>query len=175
MKKSNYLLTVFFISALLSTAACGQSEATSKPSVSEKKSETAVSSTPTDEIKASIEGRDFVLKNNAGICQIVFGDQTIDLGIPWQCDFHRATDQSVRVYPRSFYSEAKKYPKNYRNTQIFLIEHSTSEPDNPKDCRTQLRAVKISDGKVMVSKTTSKLAACLPFQWEDKNFIGVFE
>jgi hypothetical protein len=38
-----------------------------------------------------------------------------------------------------------------------------------------LQAIKIVNGKVQASKLTSKLASCPPFQWDEKNFIGLFE
>jgi len=176
MKNLNYLLSAFFLSAVITVAACGQTkDVTAPPITKSNASSVTTPSTDTDEIKADIEGKEFILKNAAGSCNIVFGDQTIDLGIPWRCDFHRSPEKAVRIFPRDFYSDRKKYPKNYRNTQIFLIEYSTSDPKNPKDCRTQLQAVKITDGKIAASKTPSKLASCPSFQWEIQNFTRVFE
>ena len=175
MRKTNYLLSAFFLSVVITVTACGQSGEISAPQSSDKNPEIVSSQTKTDDIAEIIEGKRFSLKNNAGKCQLVFGDKTIDLEIPWQCDFHRSSTKAVRIFPRDFYSGKKKYPKSYRNTQIILIEHSTPNPNSSDDCRTKLQAVKILNGKVIVSKLTSNLASCLPFQWEEKNFTGLFE
>lgn len=178
MNKSKYLLAICFWSATLTVAACGQSQSVSAPAPPAEKQPAATTTAapePGDDNRFSVGGREFVLENNAGQCRLVVGEQKFDLGIPWQCDFHRAPDRTVRIYPRDFYAEKSKYPKKYRAAQIFLIEHSTAAPDNPKDCRTQIKAVRVNGDKVTVSKTPSKLASCPPFQWEDKNFTGVFE
>jgi hypothetical protein len=179
MKKTNYLLSAFFLSALITVAACGQSKEITAPQNSEKNSEknsaTVAPQTKTDNITETIEGKEFSLRNNAGKCQLVFGGKNIDLQIPWQCDFHRSPDKAVRVFPRDFYTGKKKLPKNYKNTQIILIERSTPNPNSPNECRTQLQAIKIVNGKVQASKLTSNLASCSPFQWEEKNFTGLFE
>ena len=175
MKKTKRLLSAFFLSATFTVAACGQSKETVASPAPEKTPEIAAAQTKTGERKANIEGKEFVLRNNAGVCELVFGDKTYDLGIPWQCDFHRSPEKTVRVFPRDFYSDRKKFPKNFRSTQIILIEHSTADPNNPIDCRIKLRAVKIAGGKIFVSKATSNLASCPKSQWEDKNFTGFFE
>ena len=175
MKKTKYLLSAFFLSATFAVAACGQSKETVASPVAEKTPEAAAPQTKSDEMKANIEGKEFVLRNNAGVCELVFGNKTFDLGIPWQCDFHRSPEKTVRAFPRDFYTAKKKRPKNFRNTQIILIEHSTADANNPNDCRTKLQAVKIVNGKIYVSKATSNLASCPGSQWEEKNFTGFFE
>ncbi|HLM61959.1 MAG TPA: hypothetical protein VK308_14230 [Pyrinomonadaceae bacterium] len=175
MNKTNYLLSAFFLTAVMTITACGQAKKVTAPQTYEKTPETISSQTNTDVVTETVGGKEFSLKNNAGKCQLVFGNKIIDLGIPWQCDFHRSPDKAVRVFPRDFYKEKKKLPKNYKNTQIILIEYSTSNPNNPNDCRTQLQAMKIANGKVTASKLTSNLTSCPPFQWEEKNFVGLFE
>ena len=159
----------------MTVAACGQSKEVRAPQNSEKTPELVSSQTQTDVVTETIEGKQFKLINNAGKCRLIFDDKSIDLKLPWQCDFHRAADKTVRIFPRDFYRENKKIPKNYKNTQIFLIEYSAANPSSPNDCRTQLQAVKIVKGKVYTSELTSNLASCPPFQWEEKNFIGLFE
>ncbi len=174
MKKTNYVLSAFFLSAMMTVAACGQTNVTTTPPNSDKNQQLSLQ-IETLIITELVEGKEFTLKNEAGKCQLTYGGKSFDLQIPGQCDFHRSPEKAVRVFPRDFYSGKKKQPKNYKNTQIILIEHSTANPDNPRDCRTQLQAVKIVNGKVHVSKLTSKLASCPPFQWEEMNFTGLFE
>lgn len=174
MKKTNYLLSAFFLSAMITVAACGQTNNTNALLNSDEKPPVAAPQTKTL-ITEIIEGKELTLKNEAGKCQLTSSGDTFDLQIPGQCDFHRSPEKTVRVFPRDFYSGKKKQPKNYKNTQIILIEHSTANPDNPGDCRTQLQAIKIVSGKISVSKSTSKLASCPPFQWEEINFTGLFE
>lgn len=174
MKKTNYLLSVFFLSAALTVAACGQKIDRTAPLESNNNSPVVPAQTA-PLIRETVEGKEFALKNEAGKCQLIYAGETFDLQIPAPCDFHRSPEKAVRVFPRDFYSGKKKQPKNYKNTPIFLIEHSIVSPDNPKDCRTQLQAVKIVSGKMRVSKSVSKLASCPPFQWEEANFTGLFE
>lgn len=170
MKKTNYLLSAFFLSAVLTVAACGQKINRSAPL--ESNNNPAQTATL---IKEIIEGKEFALKTDAGKCQLIYAGETFDLQIPAPCDFHRSPEKAVRLFPRDFYSGKKKQPSNYKNTQIFLIEHSTVNPDRPNDCRTQLQAIKIVNGKWRVSKSVSKLTSCPPFQWEEVNFTGLFE
>lgn len=174
MKKTNYLLSAFFLSAVMTVAACGQTNDTTATPNSDKNPQVSLQ-VETLIITEMVEGKEFALKNEAGKCQLIHDGKTFDLLISGQCDFHRSPEKSVRVFPRDFYSGKKKQPKNYKNTQIILIEHSTASPDNPRDCRTQLQAVKIAGGKVYLSKVISKLASCPPFQWDEKNFTGMFE
>lgn len=174
MKKTNYLLSAFFLSAMLTVAACGQKIDRTTPLESNNNSSVVPAQTATL-VKETVEGKEFALKNDAGKCQLIYAGETFDLQIPTPCDFHRSPEKAVRVFPRDFYSGKKKQPKNYKNTPIFLIESSTANPDRPNDCRTQLQAVKIVSGKARVSKLVSKLAACPPFQWEEANFTGLFE
>lgn len=105
------------------------------------------------------------LRDNGGRCQLTSMSQhqrsVFALSIPWPCDFHRGTDSKVRIYM-------------HRGAAIALIESSRPHPSLPKDCETELQAMKVRKGVVSVSKHTDKVASCPPFQWDQKMFTGLF-
>jgi hypothetical protein len=170
MKLANKPFVILLLGLLLTVAACGQTEI--KPENKEIKSGNVKAK---DQITETIGENKLTLQNNDGKCRLLFGEQKIDLDIPWQCNFHRLPEGKVRVFPRDFYkAKSKKTPKEYKNVQIILIEYSKPDENNPKDCRTEIQAIKISKGKITKSTKMGNLAVCPPFQWDDINFIGLF-
>ncbi len=83
------------------------------------------------------------------------------LKLKWPCQFHLDPQNELRI---------KKLDKY----DVFLIEHSEKLATTTKDCRTQVQAVRIFDGKTEASQYVNNVAICLPFQWDEKVFIGLF-
>lgn len=158
---------------LLTGGACGQIK--NPPAVVKDKDSPKTIDTP-EQITEIVGENKLILQNADGKCDLLFGKQTIELNIPSKCDFHRLPGGNVRVFPRDFYeAKNKQTPKEYQDVQIVLIEHSKPLAENPKECRTELQAIKITNGKIIKSIKMDNLAACPPFQWDEINFIGLFE
>ena len=169
MKTTKTFILFLLLTALFAVAACAQLDKSH-----ENKKVEGSNTVSDDKIVETIGDLKLTLLDNDGKCQLLFGEETVDLDIPWKCNFHRLPDGKLRIFPRDFYeSKNKKTPKEYRKTQIFIVEYSKTSENDPKECRTQLQAVKIFDGKITKSHKMD-VAACPPFQWDDVNFIGVF-
>lgn len=143
---NNSLLTALFsLVCILNTTACADTDAVS-----------------TNARNVNIGGISFSLADNAKQCQLRFGDRTVNLEIPWPCDFHRGPDNEIRI-------------KAFNNESVFLIEYSRPHPELPNDCETRLQAVKVANNVLRASEHTELVAACPPFQWDEKMFMGLFE
>lgn len=175
MKLTGKFFAVVFLSVATVSAACAQTEKKS-PAASDA-ANTMVADVKNDEpITAVVGENELTLQSDDGKCRLSSDEQTIDLDLTWRCDFHRLPGGAVRIFPRDFYqAKNKRAPKKYRNTQIVLIEYSKPDPNNAKDCRTELQAIKIVKGKLVKSVKMDNLAACPPFQWDAKNFTALFE
>ena len=163
---------VFFVSA------CGQHDtnAAVRPAATPPKTEPTKNTEKTEDgVRAKINGREASLSENEGKCRFTSGNMIVDLDIPAGCDFHRLPNKEVRIFPKDFYSNPKRIPKSYRNASIILIEHSVRDKKNPKDCKTQLQAIKIEGDTFVKSVLMDNLATCPPFQWDQMNFTALFE
>ena len=174
MKTAEKIFATLLLSLSLTVAACAQKEKNDVAPHNVKVSETV--DTKDDKITEKIGEDTLVLQINENKCQMLFNEQKIELDLAWQCNFHRFPDGKIRVFPQAFYNaQDKTAQKQYRDTQIVLIESSRPFADDPKECRTELQAVKIVKGKLIKSIKMGNLAACPPFQWDEKNFTGLFK
>lgn len=163
------IICVFCIS--FGNVACGQTEKTSNTANKPDESKTNVD----EKVSEKIGENSLTLKNEGGKCQLLFDELRIELDLPWNCDFHRSAEGKIRVFPQDFYqAKNKPTPKAYRQTQIILIENSRPVEATPKECRTSIQGIKIINGKVTKSVVMDNLSACPPFQWDAKNFTGLF-
>jgi hypothetical protein len=87
---------------------------------------------------------------------------SIELQLPPPCDFHRSRDGKVRVI-------------SLRETDIILVESSRPNSKYPGDCETRIQGIKLTAQQVFVSRGVSRVAACPPFQWDEKMFTGFFD
>jgi hypothetical protein len=89
-------------------------------------------------------------------------EQSLQIGIPGPCDLHKTLGGDVRVHKD-------------KNRSIVLIEHSVPDPTRGgKTCITEIRALAIEAGQATVSRSTSRVASCPPFQWDQVVFTGLF-
>ena len=173
MKTLEKLFAALLLSLSLTIAACAQTEKPDIVTPGEKAPEAV--DVKDDKITEKIGEDTLVLQNSENKCRMLFNEQKIELDLAWQCNFHRFPDGKIRAFPQAFYNaQDKSAQKQYRDTQIILIESSQPLTENPKECRTELQAVKIVKGKLTKSVKMDGLAACPPFQWDEKNFVGLF-
>lgn len=100
--------------------------------------------------------------------------QTIRLFITGSCTLHRDLAGAVRV-------------QRVRGDDVFLVESSVHNPNQPRDCDTRVQAVIVGRGdsagdggrtlelRARVSEGVSRVASCPPFQWDDAMFRGLSE
>ncbi|UZZ13293.1 hypothetical protein NDO41_12745 [Ectopseudomonas mendocina] len=102
------------------------------------------------------------LQDHAGQCRLIGEDGGLDLLLKWPCQFHRDPQGKLRT-------------QQVGSTQVLLVE--SSEPDEPpsRDCDTTLQAIRTTEQGLEASTVVSRVAACPPFQWDEKVFIGLFE
>lgn len=133
-----------------------------------------------DKKKALVNGQEVTLsENDEGKCRLRIGDTAIDLDIPAGCNFHRLPNNDVRVFPKDFLhfygNDRKKVEKKYSGVSIVLVEHSVPLETNPKDCRTQLQAIRIEGAKIEKSKKPMEIGSCPSGLWDEKNFTAPFQ
>jgi hypothetical protein len=95
------------------------------------------------------------------MCRVTSAAGPADLGILWPCNFHRTAGGEVRTLRRG-------------EAVIVLVEASRPHPELPGSCKTQIRALGIAGNKVYVSDNTDTVAQCVPFQWDEQMFKGLF-
>lgn len=132
------------------------------------------------EKKATINGQEVVLsENDEGKCRLSIGDTAIDLDIPAGCDFHRLPTNEVRVFPKDFLhfygDNRKKIEKQYNGVSIILVQQYIALENNPKDCRTQLQAIRIEGTKIEKAKKPMLVGSCPVGLWDEKNFTAPFQ
>jgi hypothetical protein len=88
-------------------------------------------------------------------------DQIIRLPLAGLCSFHRDASGAVRVM------DADAGP-------IFLVETSIPLIDSPGDCDTRVLAIRLTANGAQAAPTPARVAACLPFEWDDAMFLGAF-
>ena len=109
---------------------------------------------------------EFSLTQTEGGCHLLYSSPLskgkLTLRVIPPCDFHRFPDGRVRIMPT-------------KKGDVMLVESSRPHPNRPKDCYTQVQAVRITKEQIKVSSAISEVAMCLPFQWDDVMFLGLFE
>lgn len=113
-------------------------------------------------IQEKVDGYTVSLHEKVKKCQLKVGDRQLELRIPWPCDFHRNLKNELRI-------------KTLDNVAIVLIEASLRHPTMIDSCDTRVQAVKFFKQEVIVSEYVNEVAACPPFQWDDKVFTGLFK
>lgn len=112
--------------------------------------------------RARIGERQLALKEHDGRCALVEpGQAGLDLQLKWPCQFHLDREGGLRT-------------RQVGENSVLLVESSEKVPDS-QDCRTEIQAVRTHGNGLEASKAVSRVAACPPFQWDDKVFIGLFE
>lgn len=190
---SNRLYQLCFVFALgLLASSCSQERTNAALPNAAKQNTTLSTSTPpktetannkdsgSDKTKALVNGQEVKLsETDEGKCQLSIGDTTLDLDIPAGCDFHRLPNNDVRVFPKDFFhfygNDRKKVEKKYSGVSIVLVEHSVPLETNPKECLTQLQAIRIEGSKIEKSKKPMKVGSCPSGLWDEKNFTAPFQ
>jgi hypothetical protein len=115
---------------------------------------------------AKIKAFELRLAQTAEQCKLAYIGPSIEGSIELQlstpCDFHRTVDGKPRVM-------------SLGQMDIILIESSRPNPEWPSDCKTRIQGVRMIGQRVSVSQSVARVAACPPFQWDEKMFIGLFE
>ena len=124
----------------------------------------ACAQSPTDSAtRAHFLAQDLQLEERGGNCRLVVPEQPgIDLRLKWPCQFHRDATGKLRT-------------KEVGERQVLLVENSEQLPSPSKDCRTEIQAIRSTEQGLEASTAVSRVAACPPFQWDEKVFIGLFE
>ncbi|MGN7744067.1 hypothetical protein ACTJKT_29310 [Pseudomonas sp. 22526] len=114
--------------------------------------------------QARFLARDLQLEERNGNCRVRVPEQPgIDLSLKWPCQFHRDASGALRT-------------KQVGARQVILVESSEPMPAPSRDCRTEIQAIRGGSGQGLeASSAVSRVAACPPFQWDEKVFIGLFE
>jgi hypothetical protein len=107
-------------------------------------------------------GKSLRLHEHDGRCGLVSDNGNLSLLLKWPCRFHLDTQGAVRV-------------QQVGSSHVLLVENSEAMDPPSRDCRTTLQAVRISDHGLEASPVVSQVAACPPFEWDEKVFIGLFE
>jgi hypothetical protein len=103
------------------------------------------------------------LQERDGNCRLLVPQQPdIDLRLKWPCQFHRDAGGELRT-------------KQVGARQVMLVESSERLPPPSKDCRTEIQAIRGTELGLEASPAVSRVAACPPFQWDEKIFIGLFD
>ncbi len=106
------------------------------------------------------------VQSNVTGCVVVWSGggavQSLNVGIPGPCDLHRNLSGEVRIHKEE-------------NRSIVLIEHSVQDPTRGgKTCITEIRALAFDAAQVTLSRSTSRVANCPPFQWDQMVFTALF-
>jgi hypothetical protein len=113
--------------------------------------------------RARFLAQDLQLEARDGNCRLLVPEQPgIDLRLKWPCQFHRDSSGKLRT-------------KQVGERQVILVENSEQLPPPNKDCRTEIQAIRSAEQGLEASPAVSRVAACPPFQWDEKVFIGLFE
>lgn len=190
---SNRLYQLCFVLVLgLLVSSCSQERTNAALPDAAKQNTTLATATPPkiettnnedndkSEKKALVNGQEITLsENDEGKCRLSTGDETIDLDIPSGCDFHRLPNNDVRVFPKDFLhfygNSQKKIEQQYSGVSIILVEQSVTLETSPKDCRTQLQAIRIEGSKIEKSKKPMLVGSCPAGLWDEKNFTAPFQ
>ncbi|MCY1287968.1 hypothetical protein D9M70_369850 [compost metagenome] len=112
--------------------------------------------------RARLGERQLALKDQDGRCVLEEpGQASLALQLKWPCRFHLDAEGGLRT-------------RQVGETRVLLVESSERMPDS-QDCRTEIQAVRTLGNGLQPSTAVSRVAACPPFQWDEKVFIGLFE
>ncbi|MFC5699302.1 hypothetical protein ACFPU0_27685 [Pseudomonas sp. GCM10022186] len=137
------------IHALLCTALC-----IALPACAQSGADTAT--------QARFGERQLALQEREGRCALVEpGQANLDLQLKWPCQFHLDQEGGLRT-------------RQVGDNRVLLVESSEKVPDS-QDCRTEIQAIRAHGNGLEASRAVSRVAACPPFQWDEKVFIGLFE
>lgn len=113
--------------------------------------------------QARFLAQDLQLEERDGNCRLLVPEQPgIDLRLKWPCQFHRDASGKLRT-------------QQVGARQVMLVESSEQMPPPSQDCRTEIQAIRSTEQGLEASPAVSRVAACPPFQWDEKVFIGLFE
>jgi hypothetical protein len=117
------------------------------------------------EDRAALQDSVFVLVPDRTACRLVqmapAADVILRLPLAGLCTFHRDPAGALRVM------DTPEGP-------VFLIETSHPVDGAATDCDTAVLAVRMTAGGPVLAPQPSRVAACLPFQWDDVMFLGAF-
>lgn len=102
------------------------------------------------------------LLEHEGRCRLVSDNDDLDLQLEWPCRFHLDRHGVLRT-------------RQVGSSHVLLVESSEAMPPPDRDCRTTLQAVRSGSHGLEASPVVSRVAACPPFEWDTKMFIGLFE
>lgn len=88
----------------------------------------------------------------------------IILDLPLPCEIHRKPNGSIVTFLN-------------QGEHIILVENSRPHPDLPNDCLTKIQAITLGNGLTppRASEAVATVAACRPYQWDAKMYIGLFK
>jgi hypothetical protein len=118
--------------------------------------------------------------NNGDVREISFGGRTISLvSDTGHCALKRSDDSLLRLdvkWPCKFSKDLKGRAllKDYRASQIFMVQHTEPPLPPETDCRTDLQAIRYYKGKVELAPV-SRVGACPPRQFDHKVFVWQFD
>lgn len=115
--------------------------------------------------RAEAAGMTLVLQSERDACRLIAlsetGDEILRLGVAGLCSFHRDSDGVLRTVTSPV-------------GPVLLIETSVPMPNGSGDCRTSVQAVRLTEAGPEAAPSPALVASCLPFQWDEVMFLGVF-
>lgn len=173
MTKGNFWYFASLFLLLIIGVSCSQTDANAaSQNVTAKPSPTPVEKPQPK--SAEIAGKRFEISEKNGKCTLTADSKEMELDVPAGCDFHRAASGEPRIFPKDVPKDKNDRPKDRSGVSIFIVEHSEKVEADSKDCRTTIQAVKIKNGEITKS-AASTVAACLPYEWEEINYVGMFK
>lgn len=115
---------------------------------------------------AKISAFQFTLNQTLKGCELIYASPSkqghFELQLSPPCHFHRHHDGKLRVM-------------SFDKMEVMLVESSRPDSNYPKDCYTQIQAVRVMDQQVNISQHVAEVATCPPFQWDEQMFSGLFD
>jgi hypothetical protein len=109
-----------------------------------------------------LNGQKLVLEDIQQRCALKTVDQkTLAMDIPWPCQFTVDRD-------------GKSHVATFRNVPIVIVTHVAPDPENPRNCFSQTRAIRLIKGHLETSPV-SLSAACYTGVGDQKEYTGVFD
>lgn len=111
--------------------------------------------------QVTLAGKVFKLENQQQSCTLRKPDQsTLSLEIPWPCHF-------------SIGSDGKAHVETFENVPIVMVLHVVPTADDPLECRSQYRAIRLIKGQPELS-VIARSASCLRGAGDQKDYTAVF-
>lgn len=112
--------------------------------------------------KATLDKQQIRLVDEKGRCTVIHSAlPPLRLDMQWPCNFSEDLKNEVRI-------------EKFGNAQIVMVERSEPLPPPSELCSTELQAVRLFRGKLEASPI-SRVGACLPRHWDQKNFVWRFD